>query len=694
MFIRSRLCFSIVSLWFVAFVTATVAAPIQRDVVIYGGTSGAITAAIQAKQSGLSVIVVSPDRHLGGLTSGGLGWTDSGKKQAIGGLSLEFYRRVYRHYQQSDAWKWQTRDDYGDRAKGQGGLAIDKRAMWVFEPSVAEKIYDDWIKECDIEVVRQRRLDRSAGGVSKNGTRITSFKTLDGSVYRGRVFIDATYEGDLIAAAGVTTTTGRESNATYDERYNGNQVGVLHHSHYFAQPVDPYVVPGDPTSGLLPRIGDSKPGVRGEADHRIQAYCFRMCLTDDPRNRVPFPKPDGYDASQYELMLRVFDSGWGAVLGKFDRIPNRKTDTNNHGPFSTDNIGMNYDYPEGSYEVREAIIKEHETYQKGLMYFLTNDPRVPEQYRGVLSRWGLAADEFVDNDHWPHQLYIREARRMVGQYVMTENDVLDLRETPDSIGMGSYTMDSHNVRRYVTDEGYVQNEGDIGVKAPEPYEIAYGAIVPRSDECTNVFSPICVSSSHIAFGSIRMEPVFMILGQSAATAAAIAIEKDIDVQSVAYDELRDRLVADGQVLSLPPMQTSGQPLSKLDGVVIDDLRAELSGPWRMSTSTGGYYGSGYHVSDDPQAIAKFLASLPAANYEVRVSTVPHSNRTATARYRIDGGGLDGGKSMGPIDQRKSGDGGMQPLGRFRLAGEVTITVSPAATGYTIIDAVQFVLVGD
>jgi len=275
-----------------------------------------------------------------------------------------------------------------------------------------------------------------------------------------------------------------------------------------------------------------------------------MCLTDHPDNRMPFPKPEGYDPAQYELLIRIFDAGWRETFQKFDPIPNRKTDTNNHGPFSTDNIGMNYDYPEASHEHRREIIREHETYQKGWLYFIANDPRVPADVQQKMRRWGLAKDEFADNGHWPHQLYVREARRMVGTFVMTENELMKKQPTPQSVGMGSYTIDSHNVQRYITPEGYVQNEGDIGVGLKEPYEIAYGSLVPKKGQCDNLLVPVCVSSSHIAFGSIRMEPVFMILGQSAATAASLAIHDGCTVQDVDYPRLRQRLLADKQRLSM------------------------------------------------------------------------------------------------------------------------------------------------
>ncbi len=520
------------------------------DIVIYGGTSAAVVAAVQARKMGKTVVIVSPDRHLGGMTSGGLGFTDSGNTAAIGGLARGFYRRVWRYYQDDAAWRWQKRADYGNRGQGTAAMDDAARTMWTFEPHAAEQVFDAWLAENGVEVVRGAWLDRERG-VAKEGARIVSITSLDGRTWRGRMFIDATFEGDLMAAAGVRYHVGREANSVYGETWNGNQVGVLHHAHFFRRPVDPYVVPGNPGSGLLPRISPDPPGTRGEGDQRIQAYCFRMCLTKVPGNRLPFPKPARYDPKQYELLLRVFSSGWRELFNKYDAIPNTKTDTNNHGPFSTDNIGMNYDYPEASYARRREIIREHETYQKGLMYFMANEPRVPEDVRARICEWGLARDEFVDNGNWPHQIYVREARRMIGEYVMSEHDCLSRRETPDPVGMGSYTMDSHNVRRYVTPDGTVQNEGDIGVQVPRPYGIAYGAIVPRQGECENLLVPVCVSSSHIAYGTVRMEPVFMILGQSAATAAAMAIDVGVPVQQVDYAKLRRRLLDDGQVLGSP-----------------------------------------------------------------------------------------------------------------------------------------------
>jgi hypothetical protein len=675
---------------FLSLATAVLA---EHDVVIYGGTSAAITAAVQVKEMGKSVIIVSPDKHLGGLTSGGLGWTDSGNKAVIGGLSRQFYHRVYLHYQKPEAWRQQKQDEYGNQGQGTPAMDGKERTMWIFEPHVAERIFDDWVKELGIPVVREALLDR-AKGVKKDGDRIVSITTLDGKTYEGKMFLDVTYEGDLMAAAGVDYHVGREANRVYGEEHNGVQVGVLHHRHHFGvlkQPISPYKIPGDPKSGVLARISTENPGVKGEGDHRVQAYCFRSCYTNDPSNRVPFPKPEGYDASQYELILRVFEAGWREFFDKFDPIPNHKTDTNNHGPFSFDNIGYNYDYPEASYERRREIIAEHQRYQQGLMWFVANDPRVPADVREALQKWGLPKDEFVDNGHWSHQLYIREARRMVGHFVMTENELRKKKPTPDSVGMGSYTIDSHNVQRYITPEGYVQNEGDIGVSTNGPYAIAYGSLVPKLGQGRNLLVPVAMSASHIAYGSIRMEPVFMILGQSAATAAVMAIEDGLPVQQVPYAKLRARLLEDGQILEYDG-PISSKSVS-LDGIVVDDLKATLTGHWQEGAA-GKFYNASYQHDGNAgkgEAQAVFRAELAkAGRYEVRLVYAPNKNRASNVPVTVRHAG---GEAKVAVDQREPGkvDGIAVSLGEFEFAaGATEVTVSNAGTdGYVIIDAVQW-----
>jgi len=529
----------------------------KYDMVIYGGTSGAVTAAVQASKMGKSAIIVNPYTHLGGMTSSGLGHTDWGRREVIGGLSREFYQRVREYYLDDSRWIQEPRKSY----LGQRHLQANDDSQWGFEPHAAENVFKAWLKEYDIEVVKDR-LDRREGhGVIKEGQRITAIVMESGKTYQGKMFIDATYEGDLLAAAGVSFIVGRESNDTYDETLNGiqTQQTVWHlftvdENKVPPRPlpanarVDPYVIAGDPASGLLPGINADAGGPDGQGDRRVQSYCYRLCLTDVLENKVPFAQPEGYDEATYELLFRMFEAGEKRIPWLPGRMPNRKTDTNNRWAVSMNLIGGSDEYPEASYERRREIEKQHERWQRGLMWTLANHPRVPDHVRNEVSKWGYAKDEFADNDHWPHMIYIRVGRRMISDYVMTEHDCRLIRKAPDSVGKGSYTMDSHNVQRYVTPQGYVQNEGNIEVNPPGPYAISYRSIVPKRGEAENLLVPWAVSSSHIAFGSIRMEPVFMILGQSSATAAAIAIDDGVSVQDVDYAKLRERLIKDGQVL--------------------------------------------------------------------------------------------------------------------------------------------------
>jgi len=511
------------------------------DLVVYGGTSGGVIAAVQAARMGKSVLLVEPGENLGGLTSGGLGSTDIGNKAAIGGLASDFYSRICQYYQEEDAWNWQNRKDY------QPGDAWDKeQRWWMFEPRVAEGLFNDLVREASVPVLFKERLNLKEG-VVKEGSRIKCLVLESGRVVRGRMFIDATYEGDLMALAGVSYTVGREANSQYGETLNGVQTRRATH-HQFNFPVNPYIVPRDPSSGLLPGIHAEGPGAEGAGDHRVQAYNFRVCLTDAAENRVPFSKPENYDPLRYELLLRYFEAGFDQLPWHHSYMPNRKTDTNNNHGFSTDNIGKNYLYPDGDYRTREAIVQDHISYQQGLLWTLANHPRVPEAIRAQASQWGLARDEFEGTGHWPHQMYVREARRMVGDYVMTELNCRGKQVAPHSVGLGAYNMDSHNVQRYVDGEGHARNEGDVQIGGFPPYPIAYEAIVPQATECSNLLVPVCLSASHIAFGSIRMEPVFMVLGESAATAACLALDRNTAVQAVDYRELRERLTAQGQVL--------------------------------------------------------------------------------------------------------------------------------------------------
>ena len=547
---------------------ATVGAEQVYDVVVYGGTSAGVVAAVQSAKMGKTVILIEPTSHLGGLTAGGLGATDIGNKQAIGGLARDFYRRIRRHYSKPEAWRHETVDQYRSRRHGR---MVDDDTMWTFEPHVAFAVFRQMITEARVPVLFNERLDLKQG-VLKSGSRITAIRMESGLTVAGRMFIDASYEGDLMAKAGVSYAVGREANSVYGETLNGVQIRNAVY-HQFTKAVDPYVRPGDPQSGLLPSVQAGGPGEEGQGDRRVQAYNYRMCTTDVPENRRPWPKPEGYDPKRYELLLRNFEAGdlrvpWNPVW-----MPNRKTDTNNNFAISTDNIGMNYDYPDGDYATRQRIIAEHQAYQKGLMWTLANDPRVPEQIRKEFQTLGLAKDEFVDNDNWPHQLYVREARRMISDCVMTQSHCEGRAVARDSVGLAAYGMDSHNIQRYVDATGAARNEGDVQVPVAGPYPISYRSIVPRSRECTNLLVPVCVASSHIAYGSIRMEPVFMVLGQSAATAAVMAIDARCAVQQVDYRKLRARLVADKQMLDWTgprPAPRVWLDPARLPGIVLDE----------------------------------------------------------------------------------------------------------------------------
>ncbi|MDB4259928.1 FAD-dependent oxidoreductase [Akkermansiaceae bacterium] len=659
---------------------------IERDVIVYGGTSAGVAAAIQTSRMGKSVILIEPTKYVGGLTSGGLGMTDSGKREVIGGISREFYQRLQQHYHQPESWRQQKPADYAYYKEKDD-------AIWRFEPHVAMKTLREMLTEANVEVVHGQRLDLK-NGVTKSGPTLQEIRMESGEAYRGKIFIDGTYEGDLMAKAGVTYAIGRESNSKYDESLNGVQTQNAR-SHQFLHQVDPYLIPGDPTSGLLPGVQSEGPGEEGSGDHRIQAYCFRMCLTDDPANRVAFPKPQGYDPLRYELSLRYILKGWRNVWGNHKPMPNRKTDTNNHGGFSTDNIGMNYAYPDGDYATREAIIKEHEVYQKGLFWFLCNDPRVPVDLREKINKWGLSKDEFTDNGHWPHQIYVREARRMVSDYVQSEADCFRTRQTPMSVGMGSYNMDSHHVQRYVDKDGFARNEGDVQVSPGGPYQISYRAIRPKKEECQNLLVPAALSASHIAFGSIRMEPVFMVLGQSAATGACQAIDQKVAVQDIDPAKLSARLLADKQVLDFArPPKKAPISISKLKGIVVDDKDAKLTGFAHRSHATPGYIGTGYLHNGGPATAAvqraEFIPDLPEdGTYQIRVAYTPNANRASNVTVTVH---YHGGTKTIEVDQRKALSAPLITLGVFPFkkgtSGKVTIS-DENADGYVIADAVEF-----
>lgn len=672
---------------------------VEFDLVVYGGTSAGVAAAVQGARMGKSVGLIESSDRLGGLTSGGLGQTDIGNKQVIGGIAREFYRRVRAHYENDEAWRWQTAAAYRDG--GQTRTAPGEDTMWTFEPSVALGIFQDMIEETEIRVFYGERLDLSRG-VEKDEGRIVAIRMESGRTFSAKMFLDTSYEGDLMALAGVGYTVGREANAVYKETLNGVQTAKAVY-HQIKPGVDPHIEPGKPASGLLPGIDPAGPGKEGSGDQRVQAYCFRMCLTDHPDNRIPFTKPASFDPMDYELLLRNFEAGERGMPWINSSMPNRKTDINNRTGVSTDFIGQNYAYPEGDYEVRRRVIERHLHYQQGLMWTLANHLRVPEVIRSEVARWGLCRDEFVGNGGWPTQLYVREARRMIGRLVMTQHHCQGRETVDDPVGMAAYTMDSHHVQRYVDADGFAQNEGDVQVGGFPPYPISYRAITPRADECLNLLVPVCLSASHIAFGSIRMEPVFMVLGQSAATAACQAIDADVSVQALDFGGLQERLLSDHQVLAhtrTPGGGAAGLDRTRLKGVVVDDadddgvVRRGFEG---VSAVIGRFVGSGYrhdaNQAKGQQSVAFRLSAPEAGRYQVRLAYSPHANRASNVPVTVR---HSGGVDRRLIDQRRRPDigGAFVNLGEYQLAkgARVMVTVSNEGTdGFVIADAVQLVL---
>lgn len=533
------------------------------DVCIYGGTSAGVIAAYTAKKMGKSVLLIEPRKNLGGMSSGGLGFTDIGNKYVVTGLARDFYRRLGTHY--------------------------GKLEQWIFEPSVAESIFKDYVKRANVEVWYGKRLN----DVKKSGNAIDQIILEDtynpSSAYKtvkAKVFIDCTYEGDLMARGGVSYTVGREGNAAYNETWNG--VHMLDR-HQFKVDVDPYVIPGDKTSGLLWGINDTPMAEQGSGDKKVQAYNFRIALTNKKENMVPITEPENYDPKKYELLIRLKEkSEWKNLNSMFawDIMPNGKTDINNNGAFSTDMIGANWDYPEASYEERDRIWKEHVDYTKGLLYFVGHDERIPLHIRQLIQEWGYPKDEYVDNGHWSHQLYIREARRMVGELVMTQHHCQGREVCDDGVGWAAYTMDSHNCDRQVVN-GFVRNEGNVEVGGFGPYPISYKALIPKQSEVRNLLVPVCLSASHIAYGSIRMEPVFMVLAQSSAVAACLAIDKtDNTVQNVSVADIQD-------ILKKNPLADNSTPEILIDNV--DEKYVEKTGEWTVSK--WGAYGPNLFVDN-------------------------------------------------------------------------------------------------
>ncbi len=647
---------------------------IETDVVVYGGSAAGVAAACTSTRLGKKTVVAEFGRHIGGLTSGGLGWTDIGNKAAIGGFSRDFYKRLGTHYGKPEAW--------------------------FFEPSVAEKELRALLDESKVPVKFNQRL----ASVKKDGPRIREITMEDGTIYRGKIFIDATYEGDLMAKAGVKYMVGREPNERFDETING--VRDKTPKHQFIVPVDPYVTPGDAKSGLLPFISAEPLGTAGAGDASVQAYNFRLCLTKNPENRRAIEPPPGYDAKQYEVLGRYFDAlksaDKKATLGMFlkiDMVTPDKTDINNNGAFSTDYIGKNYSYPDADYVTRERIWKEHENYIRGFLTFLATDPRVPEAMRRDMGQWGFPKDEFQDTGGWPHAMYVREARRMLSDYVMSERVCRQVEKFEDAIGLGAYNMDSHNCRRIVRD-GHVENEGDvqIGVK---PYPISYRSIIPKQAECENLLVPVCLSATHVAYGSIRMEPVFMIMGQSSATAACLAIDAKVPVQKIAYPALREQLLKDGQVLAWDP-KASGQTRDhaeapKLPGIILDDTDAKREGEWSDGSLNGTQHiGTGYiHDANGEKGKLSLTWTIKIpedGTYDIILHFPPNANRATNVPVSVE---FSDTKPVLVANVNERDKSGSMKIGRQASKSGTVLTIilsNKGTDGYVVADGVQLLKV--
>ncbi len=615
---------------------------IEVDVCVYGGTSAGVIAAYTAQKLGKKAILIEPGKRLGGMSSGGLGYTDIGNKYAITGLARDFYRRIGRHYR--------------------------KFEQWTFEPKVAEQTFQQYIKEGKVQVLYQKQLR----DVKKDGTRITEIIIEDSEnqaaapvTLRARMFIDCGYEGDLMAKAGVSYFVGREANSDYNETINGVQ---LMHGHQMPDGIDPYKERGKLESGLVWGVSDAKLEPNGTGDKKVQAYNYRICLTSNPSNMIPITQPANYDPAKYELAVRIFEV-WPDRRKLNDYfiwsgMPNQKTDINNRNGFSTDMIGMNYEYPDAPYEKRREIIRAHEDYTKGLLYFYGHDPRVPKELRDEMLKWGYPKDEYTESGNWTPQLYVREARRMVGKYVMTQANCEGKVVAKDAVGMAAYTMDSHNCQRLVVN-GQVKNEGNVEVGGFGPYPISYGALVPKSSDCTNLLVPVCLSATHIAYGSIRMEPVFMVLAQSSATAAVMAIDTNKDIQDVDIPSLQKNLhnnpLADGSAFD----------------ILVDNDNEKLvttTGEWNVEKRGG--YGPSFLISNSQNASVIFKTTVAGKGKYQCMAYIPKIEEVAsTIIFTVTIGKQKTEKIIKPKELVVVG----QTSGEWVSLGDYTLSANETAT---------------
>ena len=660
---KRLICFATAVL--MLFVAACSSPQAEYDVCVYGGTSAGVIAAYAVAKQGKKVLLVEPGYRLGGMTSGGLGQTDIGNKQVVKGLALDFYRRV--------------------------GATYGRLESWIFEPSVAESIFKDYISRGNVEVLYGHRIvDAKKQGASITSINVESVENLaQTKSIAAKVFIDCSYEGDLMARAGVTYVVGREDNKIYGEDHNGVQ---MQHLHQFVDNVDPYIEKGNPASGLLWGISDAALAPTGSGDNMVQAYNYRICLTSDKENMLPIEKPANYDASRYELLLRIIEAQKLYALNNYfiiSPMPNNKTDINNRGAFSTDMIGMNHSYPEASYEERAEIIQAHKDYTLGLLWFMGNDERVPKPLRDQMLALGLPKDEYLEYGHWTPQLYIREARRLVGEYVATQANCDNIAKVDDGVGMAAYTMDSHNCQRVVIikdGKAMVKNEGNVEIKGGLPYDVSYRCLTPKREECDNLLVPVCLSASHIAYGSIRMEPVFMLLGQSAAKAACLAIDGGVKVQEVDVTKIQ-RMYEEDPLLDGTPAD-----------IIVDDASLDVPAAWTRIEKNNGY-GRSYLVlnpTPEKQTLRYPFEVKSDGKYEIYTYFIRRGESSKMTELVVSDGNEQKGVVLNADEIEVLGQtsGEWVSLGEYNLQsgkpGYVEFTNNGTITGQICADAVLLV----
>lgn len=638
----------------------------QYDICVYGGTSAGVIAAYTAAKLNKKVILIEPGNHLGGLSSGGLEYTDIGNESVVTGLSQNFYRRIGAYYGTFE--------------------------QWVFEPHVAEGIFNEYIKEVGVPVLFNYRIAsvKKSNGYIKSITIQNTNVSTDTKTITAAMFIDCSYEGDLMPGAGVSYFTGRESNTTYNETWDGVQ---LLGEHQFNDSIDPYKVAGKPSSGLLWGISNNTLKPTGSGDTLIQAYNYRVCLTTNASNKIDITRPVNYDSTKYQLLLRWLAKYPATSINAFlsiKSIPNSKTDINNNGPFSTDMIGMNYNYPKADFNGRQAIMNAHMDYTKGLLYFIGHDPNMPVTLRNQMLKYGYPKDEYTDNGNWTPQLYIRESRRLIGEYVMTQANCLGTTTVNDGVGMAAYTMDSHNTERLVVN-GMVKNEGNVEVRGFAPYPVSYRALIPKATECKNLYVPVCLSASHIAYGSIRMEPVFMVLAESCAAAASMAIDSNQTVQNVNVKALQS-------LLSNNPLMNGSLPEIVVDDNDTTPHTTYFKGNW-MHKTTGGYGPTWLRttgIADSQEAIFKPEIKQTCI-YSVYTYIIATDSAAIQTHYVVSDGTKSYDKwintNIKPLGQT---NGQWILLGNYLLpAGKKANVIIKAtgAKGVVVADAILFVPAG-